>query len=244
MGKNHDLEWGYNNNAGDPQIYPMMMESPELRWGFIRKVYSILAIQLILTVAVAAVVVFYRPIPEFILHNRAGLPLYICLTILPFVFMIPLYCLATRHPWNYIFLALFTISLAFAVGLSCAFTKGTIVLEAAILTSVAVISLTAYTFWAVKRGKDFNFMGPFLFGALLVLLVFGLIQALFPLGKTSVMIYGCLGAIIFCGYIVYDTDNLIKRYTYDDYIWAAVSLYLDIINLFLTILIILGVLDD
>ena len=49
-------------------------------------------------------------------------------------------------------------------------------MEAAILTFVAVVSLTLYTFWAVKRGKDFSFLGPFLFASLLVLLVFGLIQ--------------------------------------------------------------------
>lgn len=63
-----------------------------------------------------------------------------------------------------------------------------------------------------------------------------ILQILFPLGRISVMIYGCLASIIFCGYIVYDTDNLIKRYSYDEYIWAAVSLYLDIINLFLSLL--------
>ena len=62
------------------------------------------------------------------------------------------------------------------------------------------------------------------------------VQILFPLGKLGVMIYGGLASIIFCGYIVYDTDNLIKRYNYDEYIWAAVSLYLDIINLFLSLL--------
>lgn len=62
------------------------------------------------------------------------------------------------------------------------------------------------------------------------------LQIFFPLGRISVMIYGCLAAVIFCGYIVYDTDNLIKRYTYDQYIWAAVSLYLDIINLFSALL--------
>lgn len=50
------------------------------------------------------------------------------------------------------------------------------------------------------------------------------------------MIYGGLAAIIFCGYIVYDTDNLIKRHSYDEYIWASVSLYLDIINLFMALL--------
>ncbi|MQL86928.1 hypothetical protein Taro_019465 [Colocasia esculenta] len=104
------------------------------------------------------------------------------------------------------------------------------------LTSVVVVSLTLYTFWAASRGHDFSFLGPFLFGAILVLMIFAFIQLFFPLGKTSIMIYGALAAIIFCGYIIYDTDNLIKRYSYDEYIWAAVVLYLDIINLFLSLL--------
>ena len=61
-------------------------------------------------------------------------------------------------------------------------------------------------------------------------------QMFFPLGSTSVAIYSGISAIIFSDYIVYDTDNLIKRFTYDEYIWASVTLYLDILNLFLTIM--------
>ncbi|XP_022861950.1 protein LIFEGUARD 2-like, partial [Olea europaea var. sylvestris] len=113
---------------------------------------------------------------------------------------------------------------------------GKVILESVILTAAVVVSLTLYTFWAAKRGHDFNFLGPFLYGALVVLVLFALIQILFPLGRISVMIYGGLASIVFCGYIIYDTDNLIKRYTYDEYIWAAVALYLDIINLFLSLL--------
>nr|GEX49106.1 BI1-like protein [Tanacetum cinerariifolium] len=69
-------------------------------------------------------------------------------------------------------------------------------------------------------------------------MVFALFQKFifFPLGMISVMIYECLAAITFCGYIVYDTDNLIKGYTYDEYNWAAVALYLDIIILFMALL--------
>ncbi|KAF3520125.1 hypothetical protein DY000_02063032 [Brassica cretica] len=48
--------------------------------------------------------------------------------------------------------------------------------ESAILTTVVVLSLTVYTFWAAKRGYDFNFLGPLLFGALIVLIVFAIIQ--------------------------------------------------------------------
>ncbi|XP_021821989.1 BI1-like protein [Prunus avium] len=227
-----DVEAG----GGPRPLYPMMLESPELRWSFIRKIYSIIAIQLLVTIAVAATVVSYRPVAHFFVSTSAGLALYIVLIILPFIVLCPLYYYHQKHPVNYLLLGVFTISLAFIVGLTCAFTSGKVILESVILTAVVVLGLTLYTFWAAKRGHDFNFLGPFLSGAILVLIVFALIQVFFPLGKISVMIYGCLASIIFCGYIVYDTDNLIKRYSYDEYIWAAVSLYLDIINLFLALL--------
>ncbi|XP_058209903.1 protein LIFEGUARD 4-like isoform X3 [Rhododendron vialii] len=86
---------------------------------------------------------------------------------------------------------------------------GRVVLLAGTLTSIVVISSTLYTFWAAKNGWDFHFMGPFLFTSLLVLIAVALIQG---------------------------TDNLIKRFNYNEYIWAAISLYLDIINLFLALL--------
>ncbi|CAM8979418.1 unnamed protein product [Rhodiola kirilowii] len=234
-----DIEAGNGGGA----LYPTMVESPELRWSFIRKVYSIISIQLLLTVAVASVVVFVHPIKTFFVTTPVGFALYIVLIFLPFIALCPLYYYHQKHPVNFILLGLFTVPLAFVVGLTCAFTSGKVILEAAILTAVVVIGLTLYTFMAAKKGYDFNFLGPFLFGALLVLIVFSMIQIFFPLGRLSSMIYGCLAAIIFCGYIVYDTDNLIKRHTYDEYIWAAVSLYLDIINLFLALLTIFGAVD-
>ncbi|KAG6574962.1 BI1-like protein, partial [Cucurbita argyrosperma subsp. argyrosperma] len=218
------------------QFYPIMMDSPQLRWAFIRKVYTIISMQLLLTTAVAAAVVFIRPIPIFFVKTTPGLIAYIGILVFTFIVLCPLYAYHRHHPWNFILLTLFTIGIAFSIGISCAFTKGKIILEAAAITCVVVLGLTLYTFWAVKRGHDFSFLGPFLFAALLVMFTFSLIMMLFPMGKLSVKIYGGISALIFCGYIVYDTDNLIKRFSYDDYIWAAVSLYLDIINLFISLL--------
>ncbi|PIA45042.1 hypothetical protein AQUCO_01700533v1 [Aquilegia coerulea] len=239
--KTGDVESGSSTSR---PLYPVMLESPELRWSFIRKVYSIISLQLLLTIAVASVVVTVRPVAHFFVSSGAGLALYIVVIILPFIVLCPLSYYYQRHPVNLLLLTLFTTSLAFAVGLTCAFTKGEIILESAILTAVVVISLTLYTFWAARRGHDFNFLGPFLFGAIMVLIVFAFIQILFPLGRISYMIYGGLASIIFCGYIIYDTDNLIKRYSYDEYVWAAVSLYLDIINLFLSLLTIFRAADN
>ncbi|ONM10241.1 Bax inhibitor-1 family protein [Zea mays] len=249
-----DLEAG-----GSSLLYPGMTESPELRWAFVRKIYVILAVQLAMTAAVSAFVVKVPAVSNFFVSSNAGVALYIFLIILPFLVLCPLRYYHQKHPVNLLLLGLFTVAISFAVGMTCAFTSGVsisvicssnketfgkIILEAAILTAVVVISLTAYTFWAAKRGHDFNFLGPFLFAAIMVLMVFSLIQIFFPLGKISVMIYGGLASLIFCGYIIYDTDNVIKRYTYDEYIWAAVSLYLDVINLFLSLLQLLRAADS
>jgi len=54
--------------------------------------------------------------------------------------------------------------------------SGKIVLEALILTSAVVCSLTGYTFWASKKGKDFSFLGPILFTALIILILTSFIQ--------------------------------------------------------------------
>ncbi|GAU23404.1 hypothetical protein TSUD_334520 [Trifolium subterraneum] len=229
--------------SGERTLYPMMNESPELRWSFIRKVYTIITFQLLLTIAVASVVFFVPPIARFFVSSIQGSVLHIVLVFLPLITLWPLYYYHQKHPLNYFLLLIFTVTMAFPIGLTCAYAHGKIILEAVILTATVVFSLTLYTFWAVKRGDDFNFLGPFLFGALLVLIIFGLIQILFPLGKLSHMIYGCLGAIIFCAYIVYDTNNLIKKYSYDEFIWASVSLYLDVINLFLSLFTVFSVAD-
>ncbi|KAJ8421020.1 hypothetical protein Cgig2_017149 [Carnegiea gigantea] len=266
-----DIEAG---GAGTGQFYPNMMENPRFRWGFIRKVYVIIAMQLLLTVGVAAIVVFVEPVATFMVSIPAGLAVYVSIFISTVLVLILLHVFMKRHPINLLLLAFFTCLMAFAIGTSCAYTKGEchhflliesaqlftlsmywhydkygvclsligqvferkVVLLAAILTVVVVVSLTLYTFWAVRRGQDFSFLGPFLFAGFMMLLVFMLIQIFFPLGRLSRTIYGCLAALLFSAFIVYDTDNLIKRFGYDEYIPAAVSLYLDIVNLFLALL--------
>lgn len=84
--------WAQPYRKGDLEVgarplYPMMLESPELRWSFIRKIYSILAVQLLVTIAVAAVVVSVPPIATFFVSTGGGLALYIVLIILPFLGM-------------------------------------------------------------------------------------------------------------------------------------------------------------
>lgn len=211
-------------------------DNVHLRWAFIRKVYVILALQVLLTVAVATVVVLVAAIPKFIVTTTPGLLVFIVTLIAPFIVLFPLHCYRNHHPVNLVLLTLLTVLIAFAVGLSCSFSPGKVVLLTGILTSVVVVTLTLYTFWAAARGHDFSFLGPFLMVSLLVLIVFSFIQIFIPFGKLGSTIFGLLITIIFSGFIIYDTDNLIKRCKYDEYVWASVTLYLDIVNLFLGML--------
>lgn len=83
-------------------------------------------------------------------------------------------------------------------------------------------------------------MGPMLFGCLMAVLVWSVIQLFWPPGPVGSTIFSLIAALLFCGYIVFDTHMLLDKYSVDEYIWASVSLYLDIINLFLQILRLLG----
>lgn len=188
MNSKGDIESG--GGGTERPLYPTMLENPQLRWSFIRKVYSIITFQLLLTIAVASVVVFVPPVSHFFVSSTQGLVLYIFLIFVPFITLCPLYYYHQKHPLNYFLLLIFTVTLAFSIGLTCAFVSGKVILESVVLTTAVVFSLTLYTFWAAKRGHDFSFLGPFLFGALLVLILFAFIQVFIYLFIDSCNYFG------------------------------------------------------
>jgi hypothetical protein len=57
-------------------------------------------------------------------------------------------------------------------------TAGKIVLEALVLTAGVVASLTAYAFWASKKGKEFGYLGPILSSALTILVLTSFLQVM------------------------------------------------------------------
>jgi len=97
-------------------------------------------------------------------------------------------------------------------------------------------TLTGYIF---VTKKDLSGWGAFLFGALVVLLVAGIVL-IFTSTPMAQLIWSILGALLFCGFILYDTSRIILKYSTDEYVAATIDLYLDFINLFLDILRILA----
>lgn len=96
--------------------------------------------------------------------------------------------------------------------------------------------------YALKTKNDLANMGKMLFIALIVVVVCSLINLFLGSPMFQVVIAGA-SAILFSLYIAYDTQNIVKG-MYDSPIDAAVSLYLDFLNVFVSILQIIGIFSD
>lgn len=138
---------------------------------------------------------------------------------------------------NLLFLAGFTGFEAYSVSIIVSFYESRIVLQAVVLTAGLFIALTLF---ACQTKYDFTSWMPYLFGGLWFLIMFGFVAAFFPQTSTTELIYSGIGALIFSGYILVDTQLIMRHYHVEEEIAAAISLYLDIINLFINILRILN----
>ncbi|MBI1810190.1 MAG: Bax inhibitor-1 family protein [Gemmatimonadetes bacterium] len=114
-----------------------------------------------------------------------------------------------------------------------------IVGQAGGLTLGAFSVLTFYTF--VSR-RDFSAWGGFLITGLFVLMAALLIGMFFPLGQSAYLWMSAMGVLLFAGLLVFDTWRLLRSNQFgpDDFIPAAIQIYLDLLNMFLFILSMLG----
>lgn len=229
-----DLEKGFGT---DEPVFSELLSPQKMRRAFIRKVYGILAAQLVLTSLVAYLFMYNPSVNFFVLEHSAAVmwPSFICTIGL----IIGLHCYKNKHPTNYYLLFFFTLFEAFIIGLVCAAYEragyGFLILEAASITGVIFMSLSAFTLYS---GYDFSFMGMYLFACLVGFMFWGFFCSIF--GFHLSYFYSLCGSLLFSAYIVFDTWKISKVYGYDDYVPAAIDLYLDIVNLFLYVLDLLG----
>jgi hypothetical protein len=204
--------------------------SSQIKHAFIQKVYSILFVQILGTCVVAGVLSQSRSTIEWIQAHPWAFYLPLLGTLINLGL---LWWKRHSHPTNFILLGTFTLLESFAIGVTISFYDQTIVLQALLITLGVFLGLTLFT---IQSKYDFSGMGPFLFAGLLVMIFGGLVSIFFPFSRTADLIFSLCGALLFCGYVVYDTYVITKRLSPDEYIMGAISLYLDFINLFLYIL--------
>ena len=107
------------------------------------------------------------------------------------------------------------------------------VMTAAVLTTAVTLALTGYVH---KTGKDFTRMGGFLFAGLIVVLLASVAAIFVPAMQAGV---SAVAALLFSGFILFDTSRLVRGEE-TNYVMAACSMYLNVLNLFLSLLHLLG----
>ncbi|CAL1533344.1 unnamed protein product [Lymnaea stagnalis] len=215
----------YGSNVASAHIY--------IRMGFMRKVYGILTAQLLVTTIMSALFMMSEPLQEFVQTNHWMLTLSIFAT-----FGVLFALMWKRHetPINYILLGIFTLMESYAIGVVVTFYKVPSVIEAFLLTIGLTVGLTIYT---LQSKKDFTSWHAPAVMCLYALVLASFIQMILPVPFFHLGI-SLAGAALFCIFIVVDTHMLMAKLSPEEYILAAINLYLDILNLFLYILRILG----
>ncbi|AOA65142.1 Bax inhibitor 1, involved in apoptosis [Komagataella phaffii CBS 7435] len=206
----------------------------QIRQGFIRKVYTLLSIQLFTTF-----------LTGFIIYNNDSIKIW-CLTNI-WLFYVSLvgsiaflgfaYWKSKSYPYNLFLLLGFTICESYGIGMVTSLYDSNIVLQAILLTLVTFIGLTLFT---IQTKYDFTQWQGIASIALFGMFSVGLVSLFLPFSSTFELLYSCLGALIFSLFILIDTQVVLTKCHPDEEIVATIMLYLDIINLFLFILRILS----
>jgi modulator of FtsH protease len=209
---------------------------------FVKRVYQLLTGSLVAAAAGAYVGMGF--VQNMINPTTDGLTFtYWGAVILEFILLIGLIFAKNKTPLNLIllfgftFMTGFTLAPTFAVFI--AKNMGYVIGEAFGLTAVAFGALTIF---AMNTKRDFTTMGKMLTISLIVLIVAGIVNIFLHMPMLQLII-ASVGAILFSMFILYDTQNIIRGNVNNE-IEAAVKLYLDFLNLFVSLLEILGSLNN
>ncbi len=211
-----------------------------IREGFIAKVYGILACQLLLLFLIVLLGFINSTFHELLLTSKFIYILTFILFIMCILIIIFNPSLLQKVPINYIILFIFTFSYSWWIALYTINFSPSIVLISIFLTLVTVVTLTIY---AQMTKNDFSVIGGILINSFVLLLSCSLVLIFVDISLFNVIMV-FFGLIIFSLYLLFDVQLVIGKgqikYGEDDYIFAALNLYIDIIGIFVRILELVG----
>ena len=210
-----------------------------IRSKFMLKVYGILLAQFIFTFGLILICQINK-IKNYLIHHIALYIILISISGLVYlVTFIVFTCnpkLLRKVPQNYIILFIITICLSIlltyiSILYSYQCVLGAISFVTAICVSIFVISLF--------NKIDIKYIFMLLITFIFLSFTYGLLAIIFR-NYYLLFLYCLIGVTLFSLFIVYDTQFIRDNFDIDDYIFASLTLYLDIIRLFIEILKILG----
>ena len=148
---------------------------------------------------------------------------------------------ASQSSMGILFVFAFTGLLGGSLGFTLQYYAGMqggneIIMQAFGATALVFFGLSGYV---LTTKKDFSFMGGFLLVGLIVAVVASLANLFFQIPALSLAISAAI-VFIMSGFILYDTSRIINGGE-TNYIRATVSMFLNIYNLFMGILHLLGI---
>ena len=203
------------------------------RMGFIRKVYALFFAATLFAIGGVLLGLSFEPLQTFAREH----PWIMLFAMLGGV----MGAQAVRHVRGLNLLALFAFTTFTGVVISPLIAiirqvnPGSI-LAAGLLTVGIFGGLTAYVF--VSK-RDFSFMRGMLMTGLIVVILAGVVNIF--LGASALgFAVAAATLLLFSGFVLYDTSNIIRRYPTNEYVAGALDLYLDAFNIFLALLRILN----
>lgn len=226
--------FGNNQQAASyERVMTAVAAQPEdIRAKFISAVYGLLSISVILAIAGAWMSASY--FAPWVAQN------FILMIVLYIGTILGAFLLRHKKPINMIMMFSFTFISGVFIGPVAVVYPGP-ALSAGITTGVVFLSLTAY---ARISKKDFSFLSGLLTTGLIAIIVVMLLNSFFLHSSALGFGVSVAGVLLFCGFILYDTSQIMKRYPPEEYISATLALYLDILNLFMFLLRIFIAFDD
>jgi len=137
--------------------------------------------------------------------------------------------------WVFLFTGLMGASLGYTLNFYLGVAGPGLIMEALGATALVFFALSGY---ALTTKKDFSFMGGFLVVGLVVVIVAAIANMFFAVPAVSLAISAAI-VFIMSGFILFDTSRIVNGGE-TNYIRATVSLYLNIYNLFTSMLHLLG----
>ncbi|XP_018537533.1 protein lifeguard 3 isoform X3 [Lates calcarifer] len=237
------------SNSGDMEDFlSAQWESTSIRHAFIRKVYLILTAQLAVTFSVVAVFTFVDPVRLFVIRYPG---IYWASFVVYFLVYCILICCKEprrRFPWNLVLLGIFTLALSYMCGTISSYYETKAVFLAMGITALVCVAVTIFCF---QTKVDFTSCGGLLCIAGILLMIIGIVTAIvlsFQYVPWLHMLYAAIGAIVYTLFLAYNTQLLIGNrelaISPEEYIYGALSLYVDIVHIFLFILQISGAVTE
>ena len=215
-------------------------EDKRLRKKFVRKTLFTFSLSLFTTLGFC---IGFKNLPNAnnFIKSELGEALYILSVSTTFLTMFVCLCcenLLRKSPSKYIIYSLFVLAVSYSLGITSLYIRGDILYISIIITTGTTTSLILYSFIATT---DFTEYYTYVVAIFMCLIFIGIVNIFFNNTIIQVIISGG-GALAFACFIIFDMQMILGqkhikyKYSIDDFILAAMSLYLDVINMFLYII--------